>query len=152
MLIVDYQSKSYHRFLNDIPRVANHKQRFLVTFNGGSAEDLIAVADDFSSFTKSVMQTTTAITDKASIDEVSTLFGETRNNRNILLFNNADLLFDRRTAVKNSHERDSSFDLNHLFKSIAQHNGIVILATENKQTLSASMSTKVDLLIRFPNA
>jgi len=152
MLIVDYQSKSYHRFLNDMPQIAKHKQRFLITFNGGSENDLIAVADDFASYTTNAIQRTQAINDKASEAEVTNLFTEARNNRNILVFENSDILFDRRTAVKSSHERDSNFDLNHLFKNIAKHNGIVILATQQKQTLSASMSTKVDVLIRFPNA
>ncbi len=56
----------------------------------------------------------------------------------------------KKTAVKHAHARDTGFDLNNLFKNIAKHNGIVILSTDNKQTLSATMSTKVDVLIRFP--
>jgi len=152
MLVVDYQSKSYHRFLNDMPQIAKHKQRFLVTFNGGSESDLVAVADDFSSYTTNTVQHTQAINEKVSEAGVTSLFTEVRRNQNVLLFEKSDILFDRRTAVKSSHERDNDFNLNHLLKSIAKHNGIVILATQKKQTLSASMSTKVDVLIRFPNA
>lgn len=152
MLVVDYQSKSYHRFLNDMPQIAKHKTRFLITLNGGSETELADVAQEFVSFTKCAMNNTTAITDKASEETVTALFTEARTSRDMLLFAQSDVLFDKRTAVKGSHERDSGFDLNHLFKSIAKHNGIVILSTQNKQTLSASMSTKVDVLIRFPNA
>lgn len=151
MLIVDYQSKSYYRFLEDMPAIAKHKKRFLVTLNGASKNDLATTSQDFVSVTTNSMQYSNAINEKASATSVATLFNDTRNNRNNLLFENADLLFDKRTALKRSHERDDNFDLNNLFKSIAKHNGIVILATENKQTLSASMSTKVDVLIRFPN-
>lgn len=149
MLIVDYKSKSYHRFLNDMPQIANHKTRFLVTFNGGSASDLTAVMEDFSSYTQSAVKSSTAVTDKASENEVDSLFNDVRSSRAMLLFENSDLLFDKRTAVKRSHERDTGFNLNNLFKNIAKHNGIVILATQEKQTLSASMSTKVDVVIRF---
>lgn len=152
MLIVDHQSKSYHRFLEDMPQIAKHKKRFLITFNGANEEDRTAITEQFTSYTNCTVQQSAAVIEKASTENVVTLFSDARKNRDILLFENADLLFDKKTALKNSHERDSGFDLNNLFKNIAQHNGIVILATEKKQTLSASMSTKVDVLIRFPNA
>jgi len=151
MLVVDYQSKSYHRFLHDLPQIAKHKTRFLITCNGGSEHDLNAALEDFASYTGSTSQRTTAITDKASATTVTALFSDARNSRELLVFDNADLLFDKKTDVKNSHERDTGFDLNNLFKSIAKHNGIVILAPQNKQTLSSTMSTKVDILLRFPS-
>tara|TARA_R110001583_G_scaffold49730_1_gene155685 strand:+ start:17728 stop:18180 length:453 start_codon:yes stop_codon:yes gene_type:complete len=149
MLIVDYQSKSYHRFLNDMPQIANHKTRFLMTFNGANESDLVAATAELTAYTKNRVQHSTAIIDKASEASVAELFSDARSSRNTLLFENSDLLFDKKTAVKDSHERDNGFDLNNLFKNIAKHNGIVILATEKKQTLSASMSTKMDVVIRF---
>lgn len=149
MLIVEYQSKSYHRFLNDMPQIASHKTRFLITFNGADSEELKAAAADLTDYCESVVKRSSAISDDASETDVATLFNDARTSRNILLFENADLLFDKRTAVKNAHERIASFDLNNLFKNIAKHNGIVILAPQETQTLSASMSTKVDVLIRF---
>lgn len=149
MLIVDYQSKSYHRFLKDMLQVASHKTRFLITLNGANKSELIATAADLSSHTNNQINQSTAINDKASETEVANLFTEARNSREILLFENAELLFDKKTAVKNSHERDVGFDLNNLFKNIAKHNGIVILANTKKQTLSASMSTKMNVLVRF---
>jgi len=152
MLIVDYQSKSYHRFLNDMTQIADHKNRFLITLNGPSETDLTAIVADLMSYTKNVVQHSTVITDKASESVVVELFNDARQSRHSLLFESADLLFDKKTAVKKSHERDSGFDLNNLFKNIAKHNGIVMLATDKKQILSASMSTKMDVLIRFPNA
>ena len=152
MLIVDYQSKSYHRFLNDMTQIADHKNRFLITLNGPSETDLTAIVADLMSYTKNVVQHSTVITDKASESVVVELFNDARQSRHSLLFESADLLFDKKTAVKKSHERDSGFDLNNLFKNIAKHNGIVMLATNKKQILRASMSTKMDVLIRFPNA
>jgi hypothetical protein len=149
MLIVDYQSKSYHRFLNDMPQVVNHKTRFLITVNGADDAEISAATEDLAAITKSIIQRSTAISDKASNEQVEQLFVDARESRNILLFEQSDLLFDKKTIVKNSHQRDNGFDLNNLFKNIAKHNGMVILATDQKQTLSASMSTKMDVLIRF---
>ena len=150
MLIIDYQSKSYFRVLEDMPLIALHKKRFLVTVNGGTVAELRAVAEDFSLHTKSTVQYSSVIKDQSPDQDVSDLFTAARSNRNVLLFQNSDLLFDRKATLKNSHEREAIFNINNLFKNIAKHNGIVLLATDEKQTLSASMSTKVDVLIRFP--
>lgn len=152
MLIVDYQSKSYHRFLNDIPQISEHKTRFLITFNGANEHDLAAAMADFTLHTNNLVEHSSVIGDKAPTDSVDALFNDVRQTRNIVLFEHSDVLFDKKTAVKNAHERDNGFDLNNLFKNIAKHNGIVILATNKKQILSASMSTKVDVVIRFPTA
>ena len=149
MLIVDYQSKSYHRFLSDMLQIASHKTRFLITFNGATEEELVAAAEDLTENTNNQVKHSAAINNKTSENEVAELFFDARNSRNILLFESADLLFDKKTAVKKSHERDNGFDLNNLFKNIAKHNGIVVLANNKKQTLSASMSSKMDVLIRF---
>ena len=149
MLVVDYQSKSYLRFLNDLTQIAKHKTRFLVTLNGGNTSEILDVAEQFNAYTSCQLQHSKAVIDKAPNERVESLFKEARNSRDILLFESSDLLFEKKTEVKRSHERDNGFDLNNLFKCIAKHNGIVLLATEDKQTLSASMSTKVDVLIRF---
>lgn len=151
MLVVDYQSKSYHRFLYDMTQIAAHKTRFLITCNGGSESELAGAVEDLTTYAKSKVQYSTAINDKAEGSAVTTLFADARTSREILLFESSDLLFIKKTELKNAHERDTGFDLNNLFKNIAKHNGIVILATDDKQTLSSTMSTKVDVLIRFPN-
>jgi len=151
MLVVDYQSKSYHRFLYDLTQIASHKTRFLITCNGGSESELSGAVQDLTAYAKNNAKYSTAINDKAAESTVTAMFADARVSREILLFESADLLFDKKTNLKNSHERDTGFDLNNLFKNIAKHNGIVILATDKKQTLSSTMSTKVDVLIRFPN-
>ncbi|MGJ8581462.1 MAG: hypothetical protein ACSHWR_04010 [Psychromonas sp.] len=149
MLIVDYQSKSYFRFLNNLPQIAQHKTRFLITFNGGNETQLAEFKTALTSETNSATQSTKAIEQKISEQEVATLFVKARETRDVLVFEKANRLFDKKTAVKGSHERDNGFDLNNLFKQIAQHNGIVVLAPQQKQILSASMSTKMDVLVRF---
>jgi len=151
MLIVEYLSKSYHRFLNDMPQTANHDSRFLITFNGASYNNLISAVNDLSSFSQKKVLHSTAIIDKTADVSVASLFSDARISRDILLFEKADLLFTKKTAVKNAHQCETGFNLNNLFKNIAKHNGVVVLATEETQTLSASMSSKVDVLIRFPS-
>jgi len=151
MQIIEYLSKSYQHFLNDVAQLAKRRSRFVITLNGASPSDLIAATDDIARLAGSKVQLSTAIIDKQSESYTSNLFTQARASQDILLFDKADLLFENKTALKRSHERDTGFDLNNLFKNIAKHNGIVILAPEKMQTLSASMSTKVDVLIRFPS-
>jgi len=151
MLIVEYQSKSYYRFLADMTQIADHNNRFLITFNGANRDELSASVEDILAHTENGIQYSTAIKEQIIEPKISDLFDDVRRKRNILLFENADILFDKRTAVKHSHERESDFNINFLFKSIAKHNGIVILSTDKMQTLSAAMSTKMDVVIRFPH-
>ena len=151
MLIVEYQSKSYYRFLADMTQVAHHNNRFLITFNGANSDDLSSSVEDILAKTENAIQYSTIIKEQAIETEVSSLFNDVRKSRNMLLLENADILFDKRTAVKHSHERETNFNINHLFKSIAKHNGIVILSTDKMQTLSSAMSTKMDVVIRFPS-
>jgi hypothetical protein len=152
MLIAEYQSKSYQRFLPDLAEHAKLKSRFLITLNGPSSSELNEIIQEITSFTKKNVQLSTAIFDKKTNEGVAELFAEAKISRDILIFCGADPLFEKRAGVRSSHDRNASFDLNNLHKNIANHNGIVILATEKKQALSASMSSKVDVLIRFPVA
>ncbi|WP_372880734.1 hypothetical protein [Psychromonas sp.] len=150
MLIVEYLSSSFHRFLPDLADQAQLKSRFLITLNGPSAAELPALIREITRFTKKTVHVSTAIFDKQSNQEVADIFTQAKVSRDILMFTQADPLFEQRAAVRNPHESDQSFDLNNLQKNIAKHNGIVILVTEKKQALSASMSSKVNVLVRFP--
>lgn len=150
MLIVEYLSKSYHRFLPDLAEHAKLKSRFLITLNGPSSSELSAIIRDITRFTKQSVHLSTAIFDKQTNEGVDELFQKTRISRDILLFSVSDPLFEKRAGVRDSHDRDASFDLNDFQKNIANHDGIVILATDKKQILTSSMSSKVNVLIRFP--
>ena len=151
MLIVEYQSKSYYRFLTDLTQISSNNNRFLITFNGASSDAINSTLEEMLEKVDKEIKYSNVIPNQTSASEVSQLFDDVRKNNNILVFNNSDILFDKRTAVKNSHERESDFDINNLFKCIAKHNGIVILATEKMQILSAAMSTKMNVVIRFPS-
>ncbi|WP_019615171.1 AAA family ATPase [Psychromonas ossibalaenae] len=151
MIIIEYLSKSYNRFLQDLPQHSTHPRRFLITFNGASPSDLSAATNDIRTYTSKEVELSSAVADKQSESHVAELFSKARSSRDIIQFDKTDLLFERKTAVRNSHEQESSFDINNLFKNIAKHNGIVILATEKAQTLTAAMSSKVDVVIRFPS-
>lgn len=149
MLLIDYQSKSYQRFLQDVYHHVCHPKRFLLIFNGATKEQLVAAMEDLKKVSEKSIQVSSAVKDKQSLTEVNELFRNVSIEKKILLLESTDLVFNKTVAVKDSHAIDNSFDLNNLFKSIAKHKGMVILATDKAQTLSAAMSSKVDVVIRF---
>lgn len=149
MLLIDYQSKSYQRFLQDVYSHVCHPKRFLIIFNGANEEELADAMNDIKNESEKNIQVSSAIKDKQSINEVNALFEKVAINKQILLLDKADLVFNKAVAVKNSHAIDNSFDLNNFFKNTAKHQGMVILANDKPQILSSAMSSKVDVVIRF---
>jgi len=152
MLIIEYLSKSYLRFLEDMERQASLKSRFLITFNGASAEQLTAISDDITSSANKSLLHSTLIENEVSAGDVADVFNTVSHNGEMLLLDKADPFFEDKTAVKNRYDSDAKFDLNNLLKNISKHKGLVILATKKSQTVSASMSSKIDVLIRFPSS
>ncbi|AGH81504.1 hypothetical protein PCNPT3_07830 [Psychromonas sp. CNPT3] len=149
MLRVDHLGKSYYHFLDSMQQMAKHKSRFLIAFNGASPSQLLAAKEELSKFATIETLQSAVIAEKASETEVDTLFKSVTTAHNILLLEQADVMFVPQAALKNAHHRESIFNLNHLFKHIAKHKGIVVLATSDAQTLTSVMSSKVDVLVRF---
>ena len=149
MIIVDYLSKSYHRFLQDVPQHVCHPKRFLITLNGPSSDELLALTEDLQRVSNKTVKTSTAIGDESAVTVISDLFSEASSSKQILLLDKADVVFTKTASRKKSNQQNTAFDLNNLLKNIANHQGMTILATENSQVLSASMSSRVDVLIRF---
>ncbi|WP_354625643.1 AAA family ATPase [Psychromonas sp. MME2] len=147
MLIIDYQSSSYQRFLQDLKRHVSHPKRFLIIFNGANTTDLAKAMEDVETYSGKLLQLTSAIAEQET--GVNDLFTEAKKSQSILLFTKADIALGKSVAVKNSHALEADFDLNNFFKNIANHKGMVILASEKAQTLSAALSSKVDVNLRF---
>ena len=78
---------------------------------------------------------------------VSKYIGETEKNLNrifkdaekldaILFFDEADALFGKRSEVKDSHDRYANIEINYLLQKMEEYEGIVILATNTRITLT----------------
>ncbi len=152
MIIVDYQSKSYQRFLEDVPGFVQHPKRFLITLNGPSAEQLAAVQSDLEEFSDRVVASSTAVGDNSEEQVINELFVSAFKSKDILRLDNADIVFTQTVHLKKSYQQDRAFNLNNLLKNIAKHKGMTVLATAKPQVVSSSMSSRLDVLVRFPNA
>ena len=80
---------------------------------------------------------------------ISKYIGETEKNLDrilnaadsvggILLFDEADALFGKRTAVKDSHDRYASLELDYLLQQVATFPGLVVLATNTTDDIDAA--------------
>ena len=74
MLIIDYQSKSYQRFLQDVAHHVAHPKRFLIIINGASESDLIAASKDIESFSHKSLLVSAAIIEQQAANIVNALF------------------------------------------------------------------------------
>lgn len=88
---------------------------------------------------------------------VSRYIGETEKNLErafavaeatdaVLFFDEADALFGKRTAVKDSHDRYANLEVSYLLERIEEHAGPVILATNRRENLDDTFVRKLRLV------
>ena len=65
----------------------------------------------------------------------------------ILLFDESDALFGKRTKVKDSHDRYANIEINYLIKKIQKHKGLLFISSNTKKILSESFLKKLDYVI-----
>ncbi len=91
---------------------------------------------------------------------VSKYIGETEKNlsalfdkaiaRNwILLFDEADALFGKRTGVKDSHDRFANQEVSYLLQKVEQFDGLVILASNLKSNIDDAFLRRFNAVIHF---
>lgn len=92
---------------------------------------------------------------------VSKYIGETEKNLRkifdsaeqggaILLFDEADALFGKRSEVKDSHDRHANVEVGYLLQRIEAFRGLAVLTTNLKDTLDAAFLRRIRFVIDFP--
>ena len=92
---------------------------------------------------------------------VSKFIGETEKNLRklfdaaddsgaILLFDEADALFGKRSEVKDSHDRYANIEVNYLLQRMESYRGLAILATNRKSALDSAFLRRLRFVIQFP--
>lgn len=67
----------------------------------------------------------------------------------ILLFDEADSLFGKRTEVRDSNDRFANAQTNYLLQRIESYDGITLLTSNNKSRFDSSFARRLDLVIHF---
>lgn len=92
---------------------------------------------------------------------VSKYIGETEKNLSrvfdaaeaggaILLFDEADALFGKRTEVKDSHDRYANLEVSYLLQRMESYRGLAILTTNMKGSLDDAFIRRLRFIITFP--
>ena len=91
---------------------------------------------------------------------VSKYIGETEKNlsevfeivhkgQGVLFFDEADVLFSRRTEVNNSNDKHSNMEAAYLLQKMEEYEGVVILATNYMQNMDEAFKRRIQFLIEF---
>jgi MoxR-like ATPase len=68
----------------------------------------------------------------------------------VLLFDEADALFSRRTDVKDAHDRFANTDTNHLLQAVEAYGGVALLATNRKSNIDPAFLRRIRYVLDFP--
>ena len=68
----------------------------------------------------------------------------------VLLFDEADALFGRRTEIKDAHDRYANTDTNHLLQAIEAYAGIAILASNKRGNIDPAFTRRLRYVLDFP--
>jgi hypothetical protein len=78
------------------------------------------------------------------------IFRAAENANAILLFDEADALFGKRSEVRDSHDRYANLEISYLLQKMEQYEGISILATNLRQNLDDAFLRRLAFIVPFP--
>jgi ATPase family associated with various cellular activities (AAA)/Winged helix domain, variant len=92
---------------------------------------------------------------------VSKYIGETEKNLRrvfdtaeasgaVLLFDEADALFGKRSEVKDSHDRYANIEISYLLQRMETYRGLAILTTNLKNVLDTAFLRRIRFIVQFP--
>ena len=92
---------------------------------------------------------------------VSKYIGETEKNLKrifdaaeaggaVLLFDEADALFGKRSEVKDSHDRYANIEVGYLLQRMESYGGLAVLTTNMKQNMDAAFLRRLRFVVDFP--
>jgi AAA+ superfamily predicted ATPase len=92
---------------------------------------------------------------------VSKYIGETEKNLRrvfdaaegggaILLFDEADALFGKRSEVRDSHDRYANIEVSYLLQRMESYRGLAILTTNMKSALDTAFLRRIRFIVQFP--
>ena len=78
------------------------------------------------------------------------VFDEASHCKAILLFDEADSLFSKRTEVRNSNDKHANLEVNFLLQRLETHDGVVILTTNAATSIDPAFLRRIRYRIDFP--
>jgi Winged helix domain, variant/ATPase family associated with various cellular activities (AAA) len=78
------------------------------------------------------------------------IFAESERVNGVLLFDEADALFGKRSEVSDAHDRYANVEVAYLLQRMELFDGIAILATNLRSNLDEAFTRRLDVVVEFP--
>ncbi len=78
------------------------------------------------------------------------VFNAAEDSGTVLLFDEADALFGRRSEVKDSHDRFGNIEVSYLLQRMEAYRGLAILTTNQKNALDPAFQRRLRFVVSFP--
>lgn len=78
------------------------------------------------------------------------VFDAAEDSGSILLFDEADALFGKRSEVKDSHDRYANIEVSYLLQRMEAYRGLAILTTNQKSALDTAFLRRLRFVVHFP--
>ncbi len=78
------------------------------------------------------------------------IFAAARGSNAVLLFDEADALFGKRSEVKDAHDRYANLEVAYLLQRMEEHDGPVILASNLPKNLDQAFTRRLHYVVEFP--
>ena len=82
--------------------------------------------------------------------QLNLIFHEAQTSNAVLLFDEADALFGKRSEVKDAHDRYANVEVAYLLQKMEEYEGIVILATNLRRNMDDAFTRRMHHIIEFP--
>jgi hypothetical protein len=81
---------------------------------------------------------------------LSEIFREAEAGHGILLFDEADALFGKRSEVKDAHDRYANIEVGYLLQELESFEGVVILTTNLRGNIDSAFMRRLRFIVDFP--
>ncbi|MDX9724408.1 MAG: AAA family ATPase [Myxococcota bacterium] len=81
---------------------------------------------------------------------IGKVFEEAERSQAIILFDEADSLFSKRTDVKSSHDRYANLEVNYLLQRMEEFDGATFLTTNAETSIDEAFERRLKFKLKFP--
>jgi AAA+ superfamily predicted ATPase len=78
------------------------------------------------------------------------IFDAAEDGGAVLLFDEADALFGKRSEVKDSHDRYANIEVSYLLQRMEEYRGLAILTSNMKSALDTAFLRRIRFIVQFP--
>lgn len=80
---------------------------------------------------------------------IGEIFDNAKKSNVILLFDETDALFAKRTEVKDSHDRNANLETSYLLQKMEEHSGITIMTTNFLENIDKAFFRRINYVVHF---